>query len=137
MELPISNWAVSAVCVSRFLPFLRFHFYGTDGDGRGLANSGYNLAVSGPMVVVTKGVERGIDPTAGEDLAHLDMVTKTVLRAFASQDGGLVVTFTDGDRLKVPPDRYEPWQLEGDDGSLVVSVAGGGLAVWGPDTPRA
>jgi hypothetical protein len=133
IALPIGNWAVGAVTLSRFLPFLRLHFYGHDGTGKRVGSSGYSLAIEGPMVVVAKGVERRIDPKAGEHPAYLDLVTKIVLRAVASQAGGLVITFTDGDRLEVPPDRYEPWQLEGDDGSLIVSVAGGGLVVWDPD----
>ena len=38
--------------------------------------------------------------------------------------------FVGGDALDIAPGDYEPWQLNGDDGSLYVSVAGGGLAVW-------
>lgn len=136
IDLPIANFAVSVVAVSRFLPFLRIHFYGHDGPNGQPNSPGFNLSVEGPMVIVTKSSAHRIDPTAGEDPAYLSLVTKTVLRAIASSDGGLVVTFTDGDRLEVPPFDYEPWQLAGDDGSLVVSVAGGGVAVWSPDPTK-
>jgi hypothetical protein len=58
-------------------------------------------------------------------------VRKTVVRALASDDGGLVIEFADGDRLTIAPHTFEPWQFETDDGkSLITSVAGGGLAIW-------
>ena len=136
INLPIANWNVSVVAVSRFLPFLRLPFHGHGGpDGR--PNSpGYNLSVEGPMVIVANSSEHRVDPAAGEDPVYLSLVTKTVERATASSDGGLRIVFTDGDRLEVPPFQYEPWQLAGDDGSLVVSVAGGGLALWDPQSTR-
>jgi hypothetical protein len=56
-------------------------------------------------------------------------VEKTVQSATALDDGSLAIRFIDGDALDVAPGDYEPWQLNGDDGSLYVSVAGGGLAV--------
>ena len=136
IDLPIANWAVSVVAVSRFLPFLRLHFYGHDSPNGEPNSLGYNLSVEGPMVIVANSSEHRIDPAAGEDPAYLSLVTKTVLRATASRDGGLVIVFTDDDRLEVPQFQYEPWQLAGDDGSLVVSVAGGGLALWDPDPTK-
>lgn len=118
-----------AVAVSRFAPYLRLHFWGA-----GVPNSApgpdYTLQISGPLRFVASDREWSIDPEAGPDPAYLRLVAKTVARALASDDGSLEVEFTDGDRLAVAPDVYEPWQLDGDDGSLVVSVAGGGLSAW-------
>lgn len=134
IDLPIANWAVSVVELSR-LPFLRLRFAAQDSPDQE-EKQGYTLAVEGSMLIVVNGTEHWIDPPPGGDPAYFALALKTVLSAVASQDGGLVVVFTDGDRLEVPrDDHYEPWQLAGDDGSLVVSSAGGGLAVWGAD-PR-
>ena len=134
IDLPIANWAVSVVELSR-LPFLRLRFYAQDSPDQE-AKQGYTLAVGGSMLIVVNTTEHWIDPPPGGDPAYFALALKTVLSAVASQDGGLVVVFTDGDRLEVPCDKhYEPWQLDGDDGSLVVSSAGGGLAVWDAD-PR-
>ncbi len=130
VELPLSGRVVCAVAVSRFVPFLRLHFW----EGAGVPNSTpgpeYTLLIEGPLRITSAEHDWSIDPQAGPDAAYLRLVTKTVARAIASADGGLVVEFTDGDRLIVPPDKYEPWQLDGEDQSLVVSVAGGGLAIW-------
>ena len=79
---------------------------------------------------VPAGQEWRIDREAGQDPAYLSVVDKKVARAVASDNGELAIEFTDADHLIVSSDVYEPWQLNGDDGSLIVSVAGGGLAVW-------
>ena len=127
-ELPIANRVVCAVSVSRFVPFLRLQFWANVPESA--PGPDYTLQIEGPIRIVTAKGELNIDPQAGPDPAYLLLVTKTVAHALASDDGGLVVDFTDGDRLVVPPFEYEPWQLSGEDGSLFVSVAGGGLAVW-------
>ena len=136
IDLPIANWAVSVVELSR-VPILRLRFYPHDGPGPG-TNHGYTLTVEGSMVIVARTIARRIDPPPGGSAAYLDLVLKTVRSAVASQNGDLIVTFTDGDRLEVPrDDHYEPWQLSGDDGSLAVSSAGGGLALWDADSRKA
>ena len=78
------------------------------------------------------GAEREIDLGEEADPACLRLLGKTVSRAVAFEDGRLHIDFVGGDVLTVEPSAYEPWQLNGSDGSLVVSVAGGGLAVWAP-----
>jgi hypothetical protein len=135
-ELPIAGRAVCAVAVSRYVPFLRLHFWGGSIPD---STSGpeYTLLIEGPLRIITPEREWSIDPQAGPDAAYLLLVSKKVAYALASDDGGLVVEFTDGDRLVVPPHEYEPWQLYGEDGSLFVSVAGGGLAVWDAEPKKA
>jgi hypothetical protein len=128
-ELPIAGRAVCAVAVSRFVPFLRLHFWGV-GVPDSTPGPDYTLQIEGPLRIISAEREWSIDPQAGPDAAYLVLVSKKVAHALASDDGGLAVAFTDGDRLVVPPYEYEPWQLDGEDGSLFVSVAGGGLAVW-------
>ena len=128
LALPIDDRVVCAVGVSRFDPFLRLEFWEDAPDSA--PGSHYTLAIGGPLRIVTATQEWSIDPRVGPDAAYLLLVTKKVARAFASDDGGLEVEFSDGDRLVVPPFEYEPWHLEGEDGSLFVSDAGGGLSVW-------
>ena len=61
------------------------------------------------------------------------LLRKTIAHAVGLKDGTLDVSFSDGTRLIVPVDPdYEAWEVSGDDGFLVVSRPGGGLAVWGP-----
>ena len=129
VELPIAGRSVSVVGISRFAPLLRLHFWPSGDPDRE-----YTLQIDGPLRIVSTTREWMIDPEAGPDPAYLLLVDKTVSRAIASHDGSLHVEFTDGDRMRVPPDQYEPWQLSGDDGTLIVSVAGGGLSIWSPTT---
>jgi hypothetical protein len=133
-ELPLAGRDVSAVAVSRFVPFLRLQFWGGGVPDLKPAPD-CTLEIEGPFRIVTAEREWSVVPQKGPDAAYLLLVSKTVARAVASDDGGLEVEFTDGDRLVVPPHEYEPWQLNGDDDSLVVSAAGGGLAVWDAKAP--
>ena len=96
----------------------------------------FTLVIEGPFRLVSAGVTTLIDPAGGPDTAYLQLVDKSVQQAVATRDGGLEITFSDGDRLMIPPDRYEPWQLNGDNGYLVVSLAGGGLADMSAKEPN-
>jgi hypothetical protein len=59
-----------------------------------------------------------------------------VMKAVASADGQLVVTFVDKALLYVPPcEDYEPWTLSGPAGLRLVSMPGGELAIWRPEAP--
>lgn len=135
LELPIAGRAVCLVGVSRFSPYLRLHFWGSAVAGS-TTGPDYTLQVGGPLRIVGRDREWSIAGDSSADPALLLLVDKTVERASASADGGLAVDFTDGYRLVVPPDDYEAWQLDGDDGTLYVSVAGGGLAIWDASTER-
>ena len=129
IDLPIAGRAVCAVGVSRFTPFLRLEFWGRSVP-ESTTGPDYTLQIEGPLRIISADREWSIDPEAGADPVYLRLVSKQVSVAVASDDGGLDVAFTDGDHLIVPPYVHEPWQLIGDDDSLIVSVAGGGLAVW-------
>lgn len=98
----------------------------------GAERSDYILEIDAELRFVDSGVEREIDLGEKADPVCLRLLGKTVSRAVAFEDGRLHVDFVDGDVLTVEPSAYEPWHLNGTDGSLVVSVAGGGLAVWAP-----
>jgi hypothetical protein len=133
VDLPIVGLSVSMVSVSRFVPFLRVQFEPPDGATAG-NHIEFTLTIEGPMTLVTRSGDRTIVPELGPDPAYLDLLSMTVERATAFQDGSLAIAF-DGGQLNVPPHEYEPWQLHGDDGTLIVSVAGGGLAIWDANPP--
>ncbi|MDT5364777.1 MAG: hypothetical protein QOC69_6539 [Mycobacterium sp.] len=59
------------------------------------------------------------------------LVGHTIEEATADAAGGLHVIFEGGARLTVEPDAaYEAWSVSAPDGALVVSTAGGKLAIW-------
>ncbi|MBJ7336666.1 MAG: hypothetical protein JHC64_03145 [Mycolicibacterium sp.] len=61
---------------------------------------------------------------------------RAVEAAHADDVGGLHVTFEGGARIVVGPDPdYESWHVNGPNGALVLSMPGGGLAVWDPQPP--
>jgi hypothetical protein len=64
------------------------------------------------------------------------LLEATVTTASVDQGGDLTIAFGE-DRLVVPCDAmYEAWQLRSDKGLLIVSMPGGGLAIWQPDGPE-
>lgn len=133
--MPLSGRPVDRVDVSRLVPKLRLEFWnhghGAEKD-RSPGPLEYHLIIEGPFTLASSDGSVNVDPETGPDPTYLRLVDKTVLRARAFGDGGLRVEFVDGDVLSVSPHRHEPWQLEPVDGAgmRVVSVAGGGLAVW-------
>lgn len=135
IELPIAGRAVAQVVLSRYVPHLQLVFF--DGDIGGGRKSECTLALDGGFDLAL-GSDFRVDPAAPTPVV-LELRSKTVERALADDDGTLRLSFTSGERLTVAPAEYEPWQFfsavaPDDEGWLVVSVAGGGLAVWLPHT---
>jgi hypothetical protein len=95
----------------------------------------FNLHIEGPFRLVADGATVELDPRV-PDLVWFSLVGRTIDAAEADAQGSLYVRFSDGSQLNVPSYRYEAWQLEGPDGLLFVSAAGGGLAVWPVDSAR-
>ena len=57
--------------------------------------------------------------------------------AAAYKDGPLEVAFTDGSGLRVSPDpAFEAWEFADVQGMKIVSLPGGGLAVWDSEAPE-
>jgi hypothetical protein len=73
---------------------------------------------------------------AEADGARLAALTGQVVTvAMADDSGGLRVDLQGGARLLVPADpNYEAWTVAGPQGLKVVSLPGGGLSVWSPQT---
>ena len=126
MDLPIEGRVTDLVTFSPFSLWLRFPDAATPGTSSGAE---YVLRIDGPFRLVSPTAVIEVDPEAGANAVYLGLLQREVREAVATEDGSLAITFAEGDRLEVPSDVYEPWQLTGE-GQTLVSVAGGGLAVW-------
>ena len=135
IELPIADREVIQVTLSRSTPYLMLEFFET-GVGA-TANDGYTLSIEGAFTYESGHERVEVDPSSPSPIV-LNLPLKRVRQALADEDGTLRVRFADGDLMTVPPNEYEPWQFGSrrsavDGGWLVVSAAGGGLAVWLPE----
>ena len=92
----------------------------------------YNLRIDGPFRLVSGDAIVEIHPADGPNAACLGLLQRVVETAVAADDGSFAISFDDEDRLEIPGDSHEPWQLTGN-GQTLVSVAGGGLAVFRED----
>ena len=61
----------------------------------------------------------------------LTMLHKNIKHAEAFKNGRLEITFEDDISLSLEPDNYEAWQVTSHDGSMIISLPGGGLAIFG------
>lgn len=98
-------------------------------------NHDYELRIESMFRLDEPGAKgfRGV-PVASlsENTAVRRLEGRQVVRAHASDDGDLRIEFADRASLVVPfdPD-FEAWTVAAPEGFKAVSVAGGGLAVWG------
>jgi hypothetical protein len=125
MDLPIEGRATDLVTFSPFSVWLRFADSAAPEASPG---ADYVLRIDGPFRLVSPAAVIEVDPEAGANAVYLGLLQRVVQEAVAAEDGSIAITFADGDRLEVPSDVYEPWQLTGN-GQTLVSAAGGGLAV--------
>lgn len=95
---------------------------------------GYVLVVESPLVLTTGDSTTEVDPA--DDPGDVEnslrwLVGMTVASSPAEPSGALTVVFDEGTRLTVAVDPdYEAWHVAGPDGSLVVCMPGGQLAIW-------
>jgi hypothetical protein len=96
----------------------------------------YFIVIESPFRLDVHGNSFSISPEEVPDHALQSLrqlVGNTIEEASADAAGALLVIFDDGARLTVEPDAaFEAWNVSGPDGALVVSTAGGMLAVWKP-----
>jgi hypothetical protein len=94
----------------------------------------YFIVIESPFTLDIDGVSFSLSPEEERDdaLQALDQLAgHTIEEATADAAGALHVIFEGGARLTVEPDpAYEAWSVSGPDGALVVSTAGGKLAIW-------
>jgi hypothetical protein len=94
----------------------------------------YFIVIESPFRLDVHGDSFSLSPEEESDdalQALQQVVGHTIEEATADAAGALHVIFEGGARLTVEPDAgYEAWSVSGPDGALVVSTAGGKLAVW-------
>jgi hypothetical protein len=76
---------------------------------------------------------QSLDPEADPSLLApaLKLLRTKAVSGFAFDDGRLELTFEEDLRVSVPSsDEFEPWELSGPDGLLIVSVPGGKISIW-------
>jgi Family of unknown function (DUF6188) len=126
MDLPLKGRAAELVTFSPFGLWLIFPDPAAPETSPG---SDYVLRIDGPFRVVSPTAVIEVDPNGGPSSAYFGLLQRVVEKAIATEDGSLAISFADGDRLEIPSDVHEPWQLTGK-GQSLVSAAGGGLALW-------
>jgi len=98
----------------------------------------YFALIASPFTLDRHGKVFTISPEDDPDEAFepiRQLVGQQVEDARATPSGGLEMVFEDGSRLQVAPDEaHEAWNVSGPDGALVVSMPGGELAIWSPQT---
>lgn len=97
----------------------------------------FEVRIEQPFVVASHNDELVLDPE-GEPVAMapaLRVLRQDVEQAIAFKDGRLEMTFGDGAVLRVPvSEDHEAWNIVGPAGLRIVSLPGGDLAIWSPDT---
>ena len=126
MDLPLRARAAELVTFSPFSLWLRFP---DPAPAESPPAADYVLRIDGPFRLVSPAAVTEVDPGDGANSVYLGLLGRVVHEAVAGEDGSLTIAFADGDRLEVPTDAYESWQLAGNRQTLV-GAAGGGLALW-------
>jgi hypothetical protein len=123
LELPLLGRTVSRCCLDFALAI---HFL-SEGDDTA-------LGIGGPFSLWLGKAQWNMSPTSIPEVGNaLQIMGQRVDRAMALASGELELDFANGLQLRVPPDPdYEAWDLVGASGLRVVSLPGGGLAVWEP-----
>lgn len=98
----------------------------------------YFIAISSTLSVEVGGASIDLSPEedSKESFEPIrELLGRTVETAEVDPKGALSVTFEGGTRLRVDPDpAYEAWNVSGPNGALVVSMPGGELAIWNPES---
>ena len=93
-----------------------------------------SIRIESPFVYTTaNGIEHLIVPEGDPArLAPALVICRLAARqGFAFKDGHLELDFADGSSISVAAtEDFEPWELFGPGGLLVVSIPGGDLAIW-------
>lgn len=124
MRLPLAGRTVSRVAFDHAVSLL------TDDGAELRVQTAFSFGAD-PARMVVIDPERDVAAHAG---VLVDLRGRAITAAGADDDGALAVRFATEAVLQVPPDSsYEAWTLTGPQGSLVVCLPGGGVAVFEPD----
>lgn len=99
----------------------------------------FEVRIEQPFVVARDDTETLLNPEADpvEMAEALRMLRSEVRQVIAFKDGRLELTFDDGAVLRVSVNEdYEAWSIVGPRGMRIVSMPGGELAVWSPETTK-
>lgn len=128
LDLPIRGWPLSSVRVADANYYLQLGF---SGDG----SPDYVVEVEDDVALLMRATQTPvrIRQRVGPYADLIGLLGTECVRAQAMSDGGLELAFADGSTINLAaPGPYETWQLRAEESEyLVVSVAGGGLAVFG------
>lgn len=95
---------------------------------------GYFIVIESPLTISAHGRSTTLSPDSDADESFLPLCRlagQTIDEAFADSTGSLLVRFSDGTRIEVPPDSaYEAWNVSGPNSEFVVCTPGGKLATW-------
>lgn len=98
----------------------------------------YFIAISSTLSVDVAGRNIVLSPEedSGESFQPIrELLGRTVETAEVNHKGALSVTFEEGSHVWVEPDPdCEAWNVSGPNGALVVSMPGGELAIWNPES---
>jgi hypothetical protein len=102
-----------------------------------LLENGVEFSIEAEFLLIRPAGQRhALNPQADDGLALAPILgtrRRTVGKGAAFKDGRLVLEIDDGSRIEVPAGlKYEPWNLTGPGGLLIVSVPGGDLSIWLP-----
>lgn len=95
----------------------------------------YTISIECPVTITESG-----EPLEVQSTPVLEMLRGLLMSEIVSVEqsrGVLTISFGGGAQIVVPPDElYEAWQVNADNGSLVVCTPGGELAVWAPESAQ-
>lgn len=98
----------------------------------------YFIAISSTLSVGVVGRNIVLSPEEDSEQSFQpirELVGRTVETAEVDHKGALSVTFEGGSHVRVEPDPdYEAWNVSGPNGALVVSMPGGELSIWTPES---
>ena len=91
----------------------------------------YTITVECPLLIT--GLEGAREPIEPQVVERLTELVPATVQAIAVQSGTLSIGLAGAVEIVVTPtDMYEAWQVNGNDGSLLVCLPGGGLSWWLP-----
>jgi hypothetical protein len=95
---------------------------------------GYTARIESPFSITRAGERQNLSPDSdpqGSFQLLEALLHQVVRRAEVDDSGALSLEFHNEAAIRVEPhDKYEAWAVSGPDGFLVVSLPGGGLAIW-------